>query len=125
MERIGTQIKGKDVTLGGPKTSDTLRRMAAYHAQREEVLAAQGRPQMAREAHRQYKRYLRSTRAASAVETMMKERKYCSGSMCVREISGEEVRFRGSYGEVFCCRNCMESYYRRIEKDRVGSAVLI
>jgi len=126
MERIGTKIKGKDVGFAGTRTADQLRRLAAYHLQREEVLAAQGRPQMAREARRQYKRYQRNAQAARAAKAHLMRGKLCSGPCCGRQIAGDEIRFDDLKGHVFCTRRCMESYYwRTTEKDRASDAVLI
>lgn len=124
MEQIGTQIKGTDVTLAGPKTEGLLRRLAAYHLQREELLAAQGKPQRAREAHRQYKRYLRNARAAAAARAHLERGEQCSGPMCIRQINGEGIRFKHE-GKAYCSRNCMQSYFDGIEKGRVRTAALI
>jgi len=125
MEAIGTEIKGNDVNFVGPRTLDQLRRLAAYHLQREEILAAQGRPQMAREAYRQYKRYLRNTQAAKAARAHLERIEKCAGPCCGRQISGKEIRFDDLEGSTFCSRRCMETYYWRIEKDRARNAVSI
>lgn len=112
MEAIGTEIKGTDISIGGPVTAGVVRRLAAYHLQCEELFAAAGRPTMAREARRRYEECLTAYK--------------CSGPMCGRYIIGtEEARFRHPDGKAFCSRNCMESHYDGITKGRVRSAALV